>query len=263
MAFNISPRVCRRFAYALTLLACAFAAAQDKPVKKEPPKITLTLPLGVLPGSTNLIKVRGVNFTNASTVRFTVAKTSVEAKIKSNAKAEVPKDFDAKRIGDTQLEVELKLPPETPPGPLTFVVVTPDGESPPHALIVLDPSASVVEQEPNEGFRNAQEIPFSKTMQGSIQSPGDVDVFRFTGKAGEQIAAEVFAARHGSALDSILTLYNARGQILASNDDSEAGADSLLRVRLPADGIYYLGLVDAFDRGGPLYLYNLEVRREK
>lgn len=263
MAFNISPRVCRRFACALTLLACAFAAAQDKPAKKEPPKIALTLPLGVLPGSTNLIKVRGINFTNASAVRFTAAKTPVEAKIKSNAKTEVPKDFDAKRIGDTQLEVELKLPPETPPGPLTFVVVTPDGESPPHVLIVLDPVASVVEQEPNEGFRNAQEIPFSKTMQGSIQSPGDVDVFRFTGKAEEQIAAEVFAARRGSALDSILTLYNAHGQILASNDDSEAGADSLLRVRLPTDGIYYLALVDAFDRGGPLYLYHLEVRREK
>ena len=263
MAFNLSSCVCRRFAYALTLLACAFAAAQDKPAKKEPPKITLTLPLGVLPGSTNLIKVLGVNFTNATVLRFTAAKTPVEVKFKSNAKAEVPKDFDPKRIGDTQLEVELKLPLDTPPGPLALVVVTPEGESPPHALIVLDPAALVIEQEPNDGFRNAQEIPFSKTVQGSIQSAGDVDVFRFTGKAGDQIAAEVFAARHGSALDSILTLYDARGQILASNDDSEAGTDSLLRARLPVEGVYYLGLVDAFDRGGPLFVYHLVVRREK
>ncbi len=263
MAFFISRRGCQRLACALPVLLCVFAVADDKPAKKEPPKITLTLPLGVLPGSANLLKIRGVNFTNASVMRFTAGKTPIEAKIKSNANAEVPKDVDPKKIGDTQLEVELKLPLETPPGPLTFVIVTPDGESPPHALIVLDPAAWLAEQEPNEGFRNAQEIPFSKMLQGSIQSPGDVDVFRFTGKAGEQITAEVFAARHGSALDSILTLYNARGQILVSNDDSAAGADSVLRARLPAEGVYYLGLVDAFDRGGPLYVYHLVVRREK
>ena len=263
MAFLLSPRGCRWLTCALTLAAGVFAVAEDKPAKREPPKITLMLPLGVLPGSTNLIKIRGLNFTNASTVRFTAAKMLVEAKISTNAKAEVPRDFDPKKIGDTQLEVELRLAPETPSGPLAIVVVTPDGESQPYALTVLDPATWLAEQEPNEGFRNAQEIPLGKTVQGNIQSAGDVDVFRFTGKAGEQITAEVFAARHGSALDSILTLYNARGQILASNDDSGAGADSLLRWLLPADGIYFLGLVDAFDRGGPLYVYHLVVRREK
>ena len=85
-------------------------------MKKEPPRIALALPLGVLPGSTNLLKIRGVNFTNASLVRFSIATSTLETKIKSNAKVEVPKDFEAKKIGDTELEVELKVPPETPPG---------------------------------------------------------------------------------------------------------------------------------------------------
>ena len=249
-------------ACALPLWLCLAAGAENPPPKKEPPRITLTLPLGVLPGSTNRLKLRGLNFTNASVLRLTIAQTTVDTKIKSNAKAEVPKELDVKKIGDTQLEVELRIPPETPPGPLSLVIVTPDGESQPHTLMVLDPTAVLAEQEPNEGFRNAQDISLGKTVQGNIQSAGDVDVFRFTGKAGEQIGAEVFAARYGSPLDSILTLYNMRGQILASNDDSGAGTDSLLRARLPADGIYYLGLMDAFDRGGPLYLYHLALRRE-
>jgi hypothetical protein len=43
-------------------------------------------------------------------------------------------------------------------------------------------------------------------VQGSIEQGKDVDLFRFEGKEGQRITMEVFAARYGSALDSLLTL---------------------------------------------------------
>ena len=49
-------------------------------------------------------------------INTTRTNLAVEANIKSRTKAEVPKEMDAKRIGDTQLEVELKLPADAPRG---------------------------------------------------------------------------------------------------------------------------------------------------
>ena len=107
----------------------------------------------------------------------------------------------------------------------------------------------IAEKEPNGGFRNAQAVPLPATVAGVIGELNDVDVFRVEGKAGRKIVAEVNAARLGSPLDSVVTLYDANGHALATNDDSDAGADSLLRATLPADGVYFLGLTDANGRG--------------
>ena len=48
-------------------------------------------------------------------------------------------------------------------------------------------------------------------VNGRIGEPGDSDVFRFEGRAGEEIVAEVFARRLDSPLDSILKLTDAGG----------------------------------------------------
>ena len=80
---------------------------------------------------------------------------------------------------------------------------------------------------------------------------------------GQRIVCEVLAARHGSALDSILTLYNSAGQIVASNDDHDGTADSRLELALPQTGTYYLSLTDAHDTGGPAHVYRLVIRPAK
>jgi hypothetical protein len=90
----------------------------------------------------------------------------------------------------------------------------------------------------------------------------DVDVFRFSAKAGQKIVAEVTAARLGSALDSSLSLYDESGHILASNDD-EGSTDAILRTTLPKDGRYLLVLIDANDKGGAAHPYQLLIRDEK
>ena len=235
----------------------AIAAEEKKPEKKkEPPRVVVCIPLGVIPGTTNQIKVRGLNLTNVAEIRFADA-TNITAKIKSAGKADVPKDQDAKKSGDTQLEVELRLGENTPPGTNSFTVVSPDGESPPHTLLIMAPNSFVSEKEPNGSFRQAQPIQFGKIIQGVIGEPKDVDVFRFEGKAGAEIVAEVFASRHGSSLDSILTLYDDKAHIIATSDDTDTTTDTLLRAKLPSDGPYFLSLIDAHDHGGATCVYHL------
>ena len=249
------------FAVALCLTVTGLAAEKKDEKKPEAPRVLVALPLAVEAGTNTTIRLRGLGLAEAKTIRFTTTNAALTATLKTKGKAEVPKDYDVKRVGDTQLEVEVKLPADLAAGPLALVITTPEGETVPYSLTVSTTGSLVVEKEPNGGFRQAQELSFGKTIRGAIGEPNDVDVFRFTGQKDEHIVAAVTAARLGSSLDGILTLYNSAGQILATSDDSEFGADPVLNARLPAAGTYFLSLIDAHDRGSAMHVYLLSLKR--
>jgi hypothetical protein len=96
-------------------------------------------------------------------------------------------------------------------------------------------------------------------VEGAISQNQDVDVFRFEGKAGQVVVIEVLAARRGSALDSILLLHDADGKLIASNDDHAGSTDSLLEIKLPRTGAYFVTVMDAHDSGGVMHVYRLTV----
>src|SRR5262249_20755590 len=141
------------------------------------------------------------------------------AKILSRGKTPVPNQQEPARVGDTQLVAEVNVPAGVTTSSLAFVVVSPAGESPPHRLLVEGKATVISEKEPNNGCRQAQPIRLPQAIDGVIDPLRDVDVFRFDGKAGQGVDFEVQAARYGSALDSVLTLYDADGHEVASNDD--------------------------------------------
>jgi hypothetical protein len=132
----------------------------------------------------------------------------------------------------------------------------------------VDPRWDCLEIEPNDAPDSAQPILREMTVNGRIEHPGDVDVFRIEGRAGEEIVVEVEARRLNSPLDSMLRLTDERGGEIAVNDDFEdrgAGltthhADSRLSLTLPADGSYYLRLVDVQQQGSAAHAYRLHVR---
>jgi hypothetical protein len=235
-----------------------FAHGEDKkPDPKEGPKVLLAAPLGVAPGATTKVTVRGLKLDGATEVKFTDG--GVTAKVVGKGKATVPNMQEPAKVGDTQVEVEITVAREFKEAKAEFVVVTPAGETKPHALLVETVLPVAAEKEPNNGFRQAQALPLPGAVDGAIAGPQDVDVYRVEGKAGQKLVAEVLAARHGSALDSFLTLYDADARQLAANDDAD-GTDSRIEFTLPKDGIYYLSLLDAHDQGGPAHVYRLVVR---
>jgi len=122
-------------------------------------------------------------------------------------------------------------------------------------------------REPNHTAETAQLVTLPIIINGHVRQPGEPEVFKFAGRAGQQIVAEVFARRLDSPLDSFLRLTDADGKQLAFNDDFEdkgSGlntfhADSYLTAALPADGTYFIHLTDTQGQGGPEFAYRLRL----
>ncbi len=131
----------------------------------------------------------------------------------------------------------------------------------------FDTLPACFEKEPNNDLAHAQTVTLPVIINGRINRPDDWDVFQFVGRAGDTIVAEVFARRLDSPLDSLLTITDARGKVLAHNDDFEdlgAGtnthnADSYLMIKLPASGSYFVHLGDTARHGGEEYAYRLRI----
>jgi len=108
----------------------------------------------------------------------------------------------------------------------------------------VDTLPECFEKEANDSPPDAQRVTLPVIVNGRIDRPGDWDVFRFEGRDGQQIVAEVTARRLDSPLDSVLELIDAAGNRLAFNDDHDDKAaalythqaDSMVQLTLPADG---------------------------
>jgi Bacterial pre-peptidase C-terminal domain len=245
----------------LTLLA-AFALLAAEPAKPDPkdlPKIAVAAPLGLAPGKATKLLLRGLKLDEATEVRLHDPKGSARILSKGKAPLANKEKDDLPRYGDTQVEIEATLSTDYLGPSVMLSVVTPAGESPPRPVMV-DREPLVAEKEPNNSFRQAQAVQIGQTIEGVINGGSDVDVFRIDGKEGQQVVLEVFAARYGSALDSLLTLYDADGRIVASNDDVDGTADSRIETTLPKTGVYYVSLVDANDVGSTTNVYRLAIR---
>jgi hypothetical protein len=133
--------------------------------------------------------------------------------------------------------------------------------------VALSAGTEILEAEPNNDGAHAVLCSYPVIVNGRIDRAGDVDLFAFTGHAGAAFVIEVTARRLGSPLDSMITLTDAAGVVIAHNDDFEdkgAGllthqADSRVAVTLPADGKYFCELRDAAGHGGAEYSYRLRL----
>jgi hypothetical protein len=91
-----------------------------------------------------------------------------------------------------------------------------------------------------------------------LARPGDVDAFAINGRAGQVMQVEVFAERAGSALDSIVEIYNPEGDLIGRNDD-DACHDSRITFKAETSGAYRIEISDKRRGGGPAFLYRIEV----
>lgn len=141
-------------------------------------------------------------------------------------------------------------------------------------LYVVGSLPETNENEPNNELGSAKPVLLPLTINGRIDAPGDVDLYRFRGKRHQELVVEVVARTLRSPLDSLVRVLDARGEVLAWNDDfspREAGflytgdgqlthhADSYLRVEFPRDGLYYVEISDGRGHGGDAYAYRLRL----
>lgn len=136
----------------------------------------------------------------------------------------------------------------------------------PQATIVSQPTARAGNQAVTAALPDAQ----SPTPAQSLSLPGGVNSwlaaegqrerYAFHAKKDESWAFEVVSRRLDSEMDSELTLRNAKGDVLDSNDDA-LGKDSRLEWKAPEDGDYTIEVRDVAGRSGPTYFYNLTATR--
>lgn len=242
----------------LCVLSSPPAPSQPKDKdKKVAPKVIMALPLGVAPGQTTKVTVRGLQLDKSSAIKF--ASDKVQAKIIGKGKAEVP-DKNPEQVGDSQFVIEVTLPKDFAEAQATFEIETAEGKTKPHALLIETKLPVVPQKEPNDGFAAAQKVQVPQVIDGAIDRAQDVDVYAFTGKAGDKVLIEVLAQRHGSVLDAMLTLYDASGQQVAFTDNLSDSSDAVMNVTLTKTGTFYLSLIDAHDKGGVTYPYRLVIK---
>ena len=92
-----------------------------------------------------------------------------------------------------------------------------------------------------------------------LAAAGEVDRYQFHAAKGQALGFEVTARRIDSELDSEIKIRDAKGAVLAANDDV-FGKDSRIDWTAPADGDYSLDIRDLTGHGGKTYFYNLTAK---
>jgi hypothetical protein len=199
------------------------------------PYITAAIPCAVRPGQSADLRVMGYNLGGAQTAHIDV-------------------------------------PANTPPGEWGASLKLPSGMSNVVSLVVTDaPQAAFGGPAPGDAgagkavtaaLTNASLLPAkgALALPGGVNSwlanEGQIDRYTFHAKKGAAWGFEVTARRIDSEMDSELKLRDAKGSVLAENDDA-LGKDSRIDWTAPADGDYSLEIRDLAGHGGPSYFYNL------
>ena len=95
-------------------------------------------------------------------------------------------------------------------------------------------------------------------FNGVLAEPGETDWFAFAGRKGQTLRFDAFGRRVGSAIDPELDILGPDGKHLKGVGD-KVGLDAQEDFKLPADGVYRVQVRDHLKRGGPLFVYRLEV----
>jgi hypothetical protein len=162
------------------------------------------------------------------------------------------------------LKVRFRVAPDALPSVRDVRVATPQGVSTLGQIVVArDPI--IREAANNDTMTTAQLISLPATLCGAIEKAEDVDFYKFKVAAGTALTFHVRCQRLENRIhdlqehaDPIITLRNAAGTVLASDDNYFAG-DPLLHYRFANAGEYYLEIRDTRYGGNPYWQYAIEI----
>jgi hypothetical protein len=245
-------RTCGRLFVGILSLFLALPAASAW-AQRHPMEISALTPLGGNAGTTTRVTITGMSLRDATAIRFSTP--GLTAKIVAPDPSTLPAvtpDSD----GNPPVVADITAPKGSVPGLTTFRIVSPAGISSAHKWIVGWEIPQIEGQSASRAPEQAVTLPTA--VNGHIMEGGDRDTFGFDLQAGQTFVAVVQAAVANSPLDSLLTLRDAAGREVASNDD-DTGPDSLLQFVPAKSGHYALTLSSAVGMGGPNYAYRLSM----
>lgn len=118
------------------------------------------------------------------------------------------------------------------------------------------------EREPNDEFMSATPLPEEPPSFGDLNRAGDVDTFSFSAEQGQLIEIDVDARslRRPSDASIILTLFDESERPLAESRSSEESPDPHLRLKAPAEGVYFVRLRNTLVGSSTNFRYDVTLR---
>jgi hypothetical protein len=237
----------------ILFLASSIAHAQVAP------QLTSISPRAAQRGQTIDITLEGKNINENAEIWFN--KEGIAAEIKKKSPAATVR-FNGSGISgnipnNPRLVISFQIAPEAPLGNHQIRLITPNGVSNPQNFIVSD-LPEMKEQEPNSTTAEANLLELPVTVNGTVASIDDVDMFRFKLRKGARLICDINAQRMGSALDSYIELYDPSGTEVVKSGDGN-GLDSFIDYTTEQEGEYTLYLRDIRYQGGGNYLYRLSI----
>ncbi|MDA7518248.1 hypothetical protein N8529_00600 [bacterium] len=123
-------------------------------------------------------------------------------------------------------------------------------------LTLIGPAfCQIIQTEPNDSIGTATPSTLVAGSSGGVfssgnngdgpfgpttgNSSGDMDFFSIPANSGQTITFDVNSSVNGTGVDTVVGIYDSAGNLIGSNDDDGDTRDSLVRVTVPADGVYY------------------------
>jgi hypothetical protein len=233
-------------------------------------QLTATFPAAVQRGASTEIKVRA-NFTLDGTHTVLFDQPGIEMTYAEKEAVVAP--LTGRGSIGTPHRFRIQVPKDQPPRVYEFRTASNQAVSSVGMLLVTDFPVVTEKYEENNTTETADAVTLPVAYCGVCEASEDVDCMRFTGRAGDEIVAQVYAQRVTSAIhdmvkkgnmylmDPILTVFGPSGQIVAQNDNY-FGGDSMLACKLPEDGQYTVEVRDVRYAGDKRYTYCVEVSNQ-
>jgi hypothetical protein len=156
-------------------------------------------------------------------------------------------------------KLRVKTAPDAPPGIYPLHLLCTAGLSNPRMIVVDDiPQIAEVEANDSPEQANALNLPCSAI---GVLAANDRDYFRFQAAEGETLLFDLRAARIGSPLQGVLTLFDARGQELrkAAVPPHDIAPDMRLEHTFPDAGEYLVCVHEQTFQGADFAGYQLRI----
>ena len=127
--------------------------------------------------------------------------------------------------------------------------------NPVHLLVSPDPQ--IVAPRGNGTPATAWPIQLPAGISGLFSESQQTHYYRFRARQDLHYRFEVQAQRRGFATDSVISVHDESGKVLASGDDGHYTKDAQLTFKAPADGVYLVSVRDLHGRGGDQFAYHL------
>jgi hypothetical protein len=144
---------------------------------------------------------------------------------------------------------------DVPPGQYDVRAVNKFGVSNPRVFVVGD-LPEVVEKEPNNDAPEAMKVELNTTVNGTIASPTDVDLYTVAAKKGQRVVCACMAVAIDSRARPLVEVFDQTGTRLATRNGPDVVADFIA----PGDGDYFVRVAEfTYTAGGPQHFYRLTV----